>query len=503
MREGTARRGDPYKTLISGTLRQHTALSIGGNEPHGRVDSPVARDGRGELVLRGSGLAGALIATARTLYPGLSSELPWVSEGLPGGTPGPRRQVRGKPARLFESVWRFYHAHPEHPPAWTEVRSGVGIRQDTGAAAEGIHFETEVLPAGLRWSFLMEVDEFRDPTGGLTLSLALRALREWEGGRCFLGRNVARGLGWASLEQVQIRRLRPDDADLWPNAYMTPAGALKDIPRNRIMAPDERARWEGLLPTRERHVLSGSGLVSFGFDALDADGIDETWGLDTLSLGGSEAMRAAQDEAIRAFVDDLPGENTTPDGILAWAACIGPDQRRQGWRPFIPGSGLRGPLRHALSWWLRSRCRHTVLDPNTAAARRLDLGPPDPVCRLFGRTDTSAALLISDAELEGAGADQPGRDDLLWLKQHAEDEFTQGTCGALKFNRLGLARGRFRFRYFVEARSAEELREFRDYLDLLRTLGAWNQLPLGGGKWRGHGWGRWQWVDDAEERAVQ
>ena len=54
----------PYKTLVQGTLVQVTALSVGGNDPHAMADSPLARDGLGRLILRGSGLAGAFKATA-------------------------------------------------------------------------------------------------------------------------------------------------------------------------------------------------------------------------------------------------------------------------------------------------------------------------------------------------------------------------------------------------------------------------------------------------------
>ena len=54
--------------LILGELVQDTAMNVGGNAGSGRlVDMPFCRDGRGRLTLRGDGLAGALVATARRL----------------------------------------------------------------------------------------------------------------------------------------------------------------------------------------------------------------------------------------------------------------------------------------------------------------------------------------------------------------------------------------------------------------------------------------------------
>src|SRR5207248_25773 len=78
-----------YRTLFTGTLVQESALSVGGNEPDlALVDSPLARDGAGRFVLRGEGLAGALIATARKL-----ARIPHdvSSRAFRGGRPTPSR----------------------------------------------------------------------------------------------------------------------------------------------------------------------------------------------------------------------------------------------------------------------------------------------------------------------------------------------------------------------------------------------------------------------------
>lgn len=494
-----------YKTLIRATLVQTTALSIGGNDPHAMADAPLSRDGQDRLILRGTGLAGAFIATARAI---VGDELPpSVTAGSPDEQDRDRRALpRGTHQdRLFESVWRFYHSHLEGPPPRPEIRTGVGIRQDTGAAAHGTKFDTETIPAGTRWPFLLEIDEYRDTSNGLALSIALHTLDEWrQQHRCFLGRDVARGLGWCLLTDVLVYRLLPEDVRHWPNAEEEPLKAIEKIPAERIQQDGGAAlKSECPITTRPRFIRSGTGTIHVGPERIGS-GTDTPWGLDTLSLGGGEAMLRMQDDALNSAFAQLPtgkdGQPPEPDLILAWTC---PRDGAAGTpRPFLPGSGLRGPLRHTLAWWERRRGDQTIIDPNTPAGiaktRAKDRAAPDSaVDRLFGTARYSAGLLLSDAELEG---EDPTRTGGAWLiEQHAEDEFTASTCGAQKFNRLALIKGVFRFHYFIEARNADELADFDRLLDTLRQLGEQRQVPIGGGQWRGHGWVRWEWQPDPSD----
>ena len=480
-----------YKTLISGTLVQLTAFSTGGRNPHGRVDSPVARDGQGRLTLRGSGLAGAFISTASRLF---GDKLPReVTAGAPGEQVEWRREARAKDPdadlpRLPESVWRFHTSHPLGAPQGPalEVRSGVGIRQDTGAAAEGLKYEVETVPAGTRWPFLLEVDEYRDPEHK-ALPIALHVIDAWCG-ICVLGRNVARGLGWMRIDtdSLKILRLDPEDADLWPDANRTPAASFTELARDkskrRLLDEPRRSADSTKIDPKGIRPYHGTGTIEIGA-AADED----TWGLDTLSVGASEAIRDLQDDALASLVESHPAE-LDPDIVLAWTRQSGRKPH-----PFIPGSGLRGPLRHSLSWWRRSRHNETVQDPNATAGRKAlarkkkrDLVPIE---RLFGSGTYSGALLLSDAELEHP--ETFGNDAILFLEQHAEDEFTGGTYAEAKFNRVALVRGTFKFHYLIEADSEAELRQFRVLLAQLQALGKERQIPIGGANWRGHGWVRW------------
>lgn len=470
----------PYKTLFVGVLVQKTGLSIGGNQPHQRVDAPLCRDGAGRLVLRGSGLAGALLATARTLY----NTLPTT---ISAGSPQQQRAAQAAAddeGRLEESLWRVFNSHPLQPDGTfgcpqTEYRTGVGILQRTGAAAEGAKFDSETLPVGTRWWFCLEVDDYREMSSpGRSAAIAANALTQWQAGCCWLGRDVARGLGWLMLSDLRVYSLSVEHIGLWPQSDQEPWQVINQLPDAlRLDHKDLQDVMNHQPPDREPIFLAGRGRIRVGLDAFDPEA---SYGIDTLSVGGADIMRHQQNWSAHYLkAEGLQAEAAVaefdPDHVLAWTKTSQGDV----W-PYIPGSSLRGPWRHALAWWLRSRQAATIWDPNSKAAIT-----QDAVAALFGTTETSAALLISDAHL----CDTDYQVALLEL--HAEDEFTAGAYESAKFNRLCLLKGQFEFEFRVEATDEEKLREFAALLHLLNQLGRQSLIPLGAGKWRGHGWVQW------------
>lgn len=455
----------PYKTLFVGTLVQKTGFSIGGNQPHGRVDAPLCRDGAGRPVLRGSGLAGALLATARTLYQTLPET---ITAGSPQqqiealtqrrATPGYREEDE---LRLEESLWRIFNSHPLHfsgdfddQPA-SEYRAGVGILQRTGAAAEGVKFDTETLPSGTRWWFCLEVDDYREALEQLpnpqpiSAAIAANALKEWQEGRCWLGRDVARGLGWMELQGLQVYRLGVAHIASWPRSDCKPWEVIRELPAETVLDADSvQQLLNRKPPDRPRYCFAGEGIIRVGLDRFDSD---TRYGLDTLSVGATELMRLHQtwsSHYLKAEGIDATAaqDDFDPDHLLAWTRPAGDTPTAAEFKPYIPGSSLRGPWRHTLSWWLRSRQGKSIGDPNSTR-----LAFADEVAELFGTTDHSAALLISDACLCS--------DDyqMALLELHAEDEFTAGTYESAKFNQLSLLKGQFRFEFVVTADNAEKL----------------------------------------------
>lgn len=436
----------PYRTLFVGTLVQESFLSAGGiDDPLTTVDSPFCRDGQNRPTLRGTGLAGALIATLRRSNNGM------VPVSISGSDKG--RQP---------SVWRFFNSHPKPADQDKAVnpayRQHVAIHEQTGAAATGALFNVETLPPGTGWPFLLEVDTSRDPEAA---DHARDALSHWAAGRCLLGREVARGLGWMRLYGCKEYTLSAEHVDHWPNARKSAGYAayirdeLAAKPNVKVVdvaaAKDDLPGWIEL-----------TGTVSVGEHKVGND----VYGIDSLSIGGhaSEELSAEWDNRFLA-----------PDGMTADGAkaAFDPDFAVVTWEsdgkrlPYIPGSSLRGPLRHALTRLLRARNEKTALADSL-------FGPKD--CK------QSAKLLIRDAfPTEGSAV------RLAWLAHHAEDEFTAGAYGSSLFNRVAVMEGSFRWRMVLEDPSDEEQQALADVLALAQA----GQIGFGGGQWRGHGWLRW------------
>lgn len=437
-----------YRTLFVGVLVQDSALSVGGtNDPFTTVDSAFCRDGRGRPTLRGSGLAGALVATLRRLTDNIPPEISGARDGC------------------MPSVWRFFNSHPADDKP--EYRQHVAIDARTGAAMEGALFNVETLPRGLEWPFLLEVDTSLHDAAD---KLARAALAEWESGRCWIGREVARGLGWMKLMGLKSYRLPADCLDLWPNAEKS--GEYPKYIDETLAGYEDRI---APAQTSPKPMIEISGKIIAGE-------YTDHYGLDTLSIGGhaSEELAATWDDRFLApegMVAARCGAAFDPDFAIATHPSNG---RRV---PFIPGSSLRGPLRHAAARLLRARNQDPgLIDSLFGTVKEAS----------EGGTIRSGKLLVRDA--------WPVDEDqlkLAWFQMHAEDEFTAGAYEGSKFDRIAVQQGEFEWKMVVEAPSAEEMKLLDDVLALARQ----GQIAIGGGQWRGHGWLRWEvdQRDDAHE----
>jgi len=161
-------------------------------------------------------------------------------------------------------------------------------------------------------------------------------------------------------------------------------------------------------------------------------------------------------------------------------------------RPVLPGSSLRGPMRHALSRALRA-AGEDVQDPHPVQG---DVGSTDPAGAVFGTVATSSRVLIRDGHAAGDWA-------AARLHMHAEDEFSAGSYGSAKRDAVRLLRATFPMRILVEGPDEDTIDPLVERLDGLVALGALGHLPVGGHKTRGAGWGRWtrgEWqVDDVKK----
>jgi CRISPR/Cas system CSM-associated protein Csm3 (group 7 of RAMP superfamily) len=451
-----------YRTLFLGELVQLSGLSTGGSSAaRAPVDSPFARDGKGRPTLRGTGLAGALFATARKI-------MVWPDAQL--------KQWREMPSR-----WRFFNSHPA--ASVTGFRQGVGLRQDTGTTAKGVLYDAEVIAPGTRWPFLLEVDT-TDERGLEAEAIAAAALLEWQDGYCWLGSDVARGLGWMELANLQAVRLPLSSNERWPNSHDDPFVSARALASkggvtnlNDIASAAEPAHATAHPGARQWRYLSVRGTLQAG---PRADG----YGVDILSVGGHDSgLNALNTDTLLAPSQQQQSFRAAFDPDFALATIT---DAAGSTVPYIPGSGLRGPLRHALSRLLRADDK-TIADPNLRDAR----GTPestetDDVGVLFGSLARSARLLISDA-LPQAGT-QPVT---AWLQHHAEDEFSAGVYGSSKFDRVAVIEGTFEWRMVIETDDAKLYSDLVALLDRLLALAQAGHLPIGSSKWRGAGWVRW------------
>lgn len=486
--------GAPYRTLFLGELAQESALSLGGTagEAFG-VDEAFCRDGMDRPTLRGEALAGALTATARTLFN--PKNLP---ESITGGFRG---KDSGHPP---ESLWRLFSSHPRSVPA-SEPRSGVGLRQETAAPAAGVLFDVETLPPGTIWPFCLEVNTFRDP-GGNAEKIAAWSLLEWTRGRLWIGRSPARGLGWMTLKNLQCYRLTGDEhhVELWPDSRFPIQDVLERIRQQvtPIDAQDFQAVLEldlcSLLPQEERtQYLEITGTVECGPH-------EDGYGWDVLSLGGHETNKSLMpwNPAHLCVSEGLDPQWIKPgdEGKAEPDSCIVHTQRSGSPpEPFLPGSSIRGTMRHALSRVERER-KTMVWDPN--ANPRPKGQKKDPVEETFGGLDESSLFLVQDAYL----ADAHYR--LAWLQHHAEDEFTQGAYESAKFDSVALLQGKFHWKIVAQIHAWQPVHAGQSVLiqknDIKKTvnqcqeqlrsilrLACHGHLPLGGKQWSGMGWPKW------------
>lgn len=444
-------------TLFAFTLVQDSALSVSGVDRETASDQPFSLVDR-VPVLSGRGLKGAAVAMARRFF-----------------NPLPRSVSEETDQKDFRrSAWEFSNARPDSANVKTHLRAGVGIRQKTGARASGVLYDREVVPAGTRWPLVIRVDwdyagpEAEEAEGILGYVLS----RHWACGRCWLGGGVARGLGWCHIEDLRAWRLDPDAYDRWVQADRD----LKELPAPLETIP-------AVAPTRSWCFRTLDVHVSFGEYRPDPSG--QAWGLDMLAIGphDSEGARQPAGTGVWARPSWARGSDSIPDLITTDRAVL----TEQG-RPLLPGSSLRGPMRHAFSRIARANGA-TVQDPHPVEGK---VGDEDPAGRIFGTVVQSSRVLIRDARAADGWA-------AARLHMHAEDEFSAGAFGNSKHDAVRVLRGEFPVRIVVEGPDESEVKPLTDEIDRLVKLGALGHLPIGGHKTRGAGWGRWRssgWIVD-------
>lgn len=456
----------PYRTLIWAELVQEAPLSTGGNAPHQLVDLPLARDGRERPILRGTTLAGSFLATARAIFGDLPTTLTkdWDSQ---------------QDSRLTPSAWRFAHAHLLQEDRQTAFFQHVSIDPRTQAAKDDHLFSLEALPPGTRWHFELEISPPREGSFSELEAMAAAVLAEWQqpGGVC-IGRGGRHGYGWCHLENIRIVRLTTEHLTLWPDAISEPrspaqwaayfqAAGVEVLDLQTFLAGFKaNATPFPAAPSpkkRDVHVCELTGIIEVG---ERSDDFGSGYGLDALSIGGHAQLRQHNQAFVPHLLEPRPQDPEQWDPDFHITSLRAADGRMV---PYIPGASIRGVWRNMLT-------RH-------AHAIKQDL---DQIEALFGSTEQAGQLWVANATLE----DEDFK--LLWQQHVAIDELTGGVYGAAKFDRLCIARARFRWRAKIVGETEKHVtRQAERIITMLDTLGE-GHLPLGGGIWQGLGHVRWK-----------
>ena len=443
-------------TLFTLTLRQDSALSVSGLDRESSADHPFSIV-NGEPILAGRGIKGAALAMARRFFDPLPRA---IADDIRNGA-------------LRRSAWEFADARPRRdmPLPRPGLRAGVGIAQRTGARRQGVLYDHEVMPAGTVWELELRVDwsyiqgegEGNEVVGILGYILG----HHWQHGRCWLGGDVARGLGWCTAQDVQAYMLSTNAYDAWVGANR----ARNTLPRPLAVLPT-------VTPTRSWSFRTLAGTIAFGEYQPDGAGTGESWGLDMLAIGPHDAKGSAQSRGDGTWAQPAwTAAGAQPPETMVTDRPILMDRSR----PLIPGASLRGPLRHALSRRLRAT-GSTVEDPHAVQGK---MDRDDPAGKVFGTVEQSSRVLIRDS-----------RADRGWtaakLHMHAEDEFSASSYGSAKRDAVRLLSGTFPIQIVVEGPSLAEIAPLVTDIDRQVALGALGHLPIGGHKTRGAGWGRWR-----------
>lgn len=220
---------------ISAELSMMRPLHIGRGislEP-AATDLPVIKDGNGLPFIPGSSLKGVLRSTAERLLRSLAppgKEKRWACDpiGDPCVDKDKKEEIVKKfkedekrseelwkesclICRLFGSPWlasRVYIkdltlANGTDLFPLTLLRDGVAIDRDTGAAKKGAKFDYELVPAGAIFDLKIVLENVEDWEAGLISSI----LKLWEREGFALGGMTSRGLGWAKLFALEVKKV--------------------------------------------------------------------------------------------------------------------------------------------------------------------------------------------------------------------------------------------------------------------------------------------------------
>jgi CRISPR/Cas system CSM-associated protein Csm3 (group 7 of RAMP superfamily) len=297
---------------LTGTLVAQSPLHVGGHGDDVDTDLPLARDGAGQLYVPGTSLAGAFRQWCELAFDN--------PDGVYEQGDQPTEQVWGYQDRRPDSVNLSRASFVVIDDAVienaetvvVEIRDGVGIDRQWGAAAEHIKYDRAILPRGTRMKLNLGVDATRLESRAEILGMMAALKAALEQGEVRLGAAKTRGLGQVRLTDgtliEQVFGTRQGILGLLRQS----AGAIvssRDIDQaSAAHRPQPRPR----LTLKVHWKPDGPLMVKAGFDGIAADILPLTSGIDgqvSLVLPGSSvkgAFRSQAERIVRTVLQESP-----------------------------------------------------------------------------------------------------------------------------------------------------------------------------------------------------
>lgn len=447
--------------VITGQLVSRTAVHIGAGEGNDTTDALLYRDARGNLLIPGTAIAGALRSLLTRLAPRFCTSVCKAldrDDGQPCtchvcrlfGDVNPSNEIGKKVAASRVLV---YNAQFSGAPTSTQIRDGVGIDRvsRTSARTGAVKFDLETIPAGSTCELRLELRG----TNAEDEQLLAAGLAEWQAGRVWLGGRVARGLGAFDLRNIRLVTRNLNDSNQlmsvlkadkpWEDAPevsdwlsacvgqlgVSPSPTDKPLPLAcRWVSAEFILQAEGPLLT---HDATTHGLSGFDYAPLLASLQD--WkkpGLSGAGLRGvlrSHAERIARTLATQNAVDEQ-------DFLKKCPAC---DPLARRTRKDDTTVGLESC--DSLLRYEGGICGDEEVTPQQLCL----------ACRLFGSTRLGSRFIVEDAPFMG---DEPVYKMLDFL---AIDRFTGGGAERLKFDAVVLWQPQFIIRLHLDNPAEWEL----------------------------------------------
>jgi CRISPR/Cas system CSM-associated protein Csm3 (group 7 of RAMP superfamily) len=326
--------------IVSATLVTRSAVHVGAGEPGETVDSPLARDATGGVLVSGEGVAGALREALCALRLGYGVEESSDPERMTGVV----RLLGGRPGDDDGPQSRVLVHHARCPAEAVEVRAGVELTAQR-TARPGHLYDAEVVPAGQRFDIRLDLDTDRrgdqgDDDPAELLALLALALEGLEDGTVGLGARATRGWARCSVETVRLWwfPLGDDRASWqrWLRLGLRPGNA-PDPADGAAIVPVQGQRSAGAAPVSPLAAGVADGVARLAGDAL-AEAVREH--LDRL-----RGPRGDRRRSLRVAVEATFASGLLVGGVTGGAE--GPDAVHllSGGKDVLPGTSLAGALR--------------------------------------------------------------------------------------------------------------------------------------------------------------